>query len=238
MASGRWGAAILRAMPVLCHHRFAPGVSCAVWEGTETADELAAGLPAPWRALQPASPERQRETLGARRALLSLDAALATRTLGRDGYGKPYFTGEPPRPFSLSHSHGHAAALLADVPCGVDLQRRDEKIARLRSKFERADERAFVGAHADEVAALHVLWGAKESLYKLWGRRGIDWTADMIVAPFATAGIGGGDFAGEVRKGGEVVAAQLAWRWVGAYCLVGAWRVPRSADRRTAPAAN
>ena len=225
-------------MPVLRDDRFAPDVHCVVWESTETAGALAAALPPGWRDVAPARPARQRETLGARRALLHAEPTLAARTLGKDAFGKPYLLGEPPRHFSLSHSHGHAAALLADVPCGVDLQRRDEKIVRLRTKFERADERAFVRAQPDEAAALHVLWGAKESLYKLWGRRGIDWTADMIVAPFGTEGTDGGDFTGEVRKDGQVVAARLAWRWVGAYCLVAAWRVLRSADRRTPPAGN
>ena len=209
-------------MPALRHETFAPRVHCVVWESTETAEALAAELPEGWRAVAPARPARQRETLGARRALLHAEPALATRALGKDAYGKPFLRGAPARHFSLSHSHGHAAALLADVPCGVDLQRRDEKITRLRTKFERDDERAFVEVQQDEVAALHVLWGAKESLYKLWGRRGIDWTADMIVAPFALDGDGGA-FGGEVRRGREVVTARLAWRWVGAYCLVGAW---------------
>ena len=212
----------MRAVPALRYDRFGPNARCAVWESTEEAEELAQALPPAWRRVAPAHPNRQRETLGARRALLSLEPELAARAIEKDAYGKPYLAGEPPRHFSLSHSHGHAAALLAGTSCGVDLQRRDEKIVRLRSKFERPDERAFVEAQPSEVDALHVLWGAKESLYKLWGRRGLHWTRDMSVSAFALRP-GGGDFTGRVSRNGITVHAELVWRWEGDFCLVAAW---------------
>ncbi len=215
----------LPPMPALQFDRYADGSRSVVWDSTESPEELSAALPAAWRGRLPPHPARRRETLGARRALLALDERLEDRQLAKDTFGKPYLLGDQTQHFSLSHSHGHAAALLADAPCGVDLQLRVEKITRLRSKFERADERAYVSAQADEVAALHILWGAKESLYKLWGRRQIDWHEHLIVGPFdASAGLG--TFGGEVRFGAERMGARLFWRWLDRFCLVVAIHEP------------
>lgn len=211
-------------MPALYHDCFGTRARYVVWASTEGVEALAEGLPPAWRQTASVHPYRQRETLGAKRALLSLAPELVRRTIGKDAHGKPQLSGEPPVYFSLSHSRGHAAALIAERACGVDLQLRDEKILRLRRKFERPDERDFVRSHASEIDGLHVLWGAKESLYKLWGLRGLDWTRDMTVRAPRRATRDGGTFRGEVRHAGALVTAELAWRWAGDYCLVGAWR--------------
>ena len=210
-------------MPELRRDRFdVPGgrdAAVSVWRGDDRGDGLLGELPAAWRGGLPPHPVRRAETLAARRALLALRPDAAGERLRKDRYGKPHLPDGDH--LSLTHSHGHAAALVAPAPCGVDLQLRVARITRLRAKFERTDERAFVAAAADEVAALHVLWGAKESLYKLWGRRGVDWHADLVVCPFAHSPTGG-TFAAEVRKGGRVIAAAVRYWWVGEFCLVAA----------------
>ena len=208
-------------VPALLSERFAADARASVWACTESPDALGEALPPAWRHPQPPHEARRRETLGARRALLELDPSLAALTLCRDPAGKPSLRERPDLHCSLSHSHGHAAALLSRRACGVDLQLRVPKILGLRSKFERADERAFVEAADDEVAALHVVFGAKEALYKLWGARGIDWRDHLVVHPFAPhSPTRAGATTGEVRRGGHALLADLYWRWVGDFCLV------------------
>ena len=218
----------LRRVPALRFERFAPEVRAVVWAARESTDELAAALPEHWRRGLPRHPSRARETLSARRALLALLPEAAPATLTRDRYGRPRLPDLPGVFFSLSHSHGHAAALVARSPCGVDLQRRVEKITRLRSKFERPDERASVARAADEAGALHVLWGAKESLFKLWSRREVDWHEHLVVRAFDYVP-GGGSFLAEVRKTDPPIPARAWWRWLDEFCLVGAVDVGGSA---------
>lgn len=219
-------------MPELRRERFdVPGggdAAVSVWRGDPRGDRLLGELPPAWRDGLPAGPQRRAETLAARRALLALRPDAAAARLVKDRFGKPHLPDGAH--LSLTHSHGHAAALVAAVACGVDLQLRVSKILQLRSKFERPDERAFVAAADDEAGALHVLWGAKEALYKLWGRRGIDWHADLVVRPFEHVAHGG-TFAAEVRKGGRVIRAQMRYGWVGEFCLVTAVEVPRGPTR-------
>jgi len=168
-------------MPALRFERFAPDVRAVVWEGEESPEALLSALPEAWRGRLPTHETRIKETLSARRALLALAPEAAAAGFEKDEYGKPHLKGEKGLHFSLTHSHGHAAAIVSKAVCGIDLQRRVDKIIRLRSKFERPDERAFIERQPDEVGALHVLWGAKESLFKLWGKRVIDWHEHLIV---------------------------------------------------------
>lgn len=208
-------------MPALRFERFAPRVRAVVWKGEESPTELLAALPKAWQGRLPTHETRIRETLSARRALLALAPEAAAAGFVKDEFGKPHLKGNQAPHFSLTHSHGHAAALVSPFACGIDLQLRVDKITTLRRKFEREDEREFIEKQPDEIGALHVLWGAKESLFKLWGRKVIDWRKHLIVHEFEYAP-GGGQFAGEVRKGDEVIPATLWFRWVGDFCLVAA----------------
>ncbi len=208
-------------MPALQFERFAPEIQAIVWEGSESPAELLDPLPEAWRGQLPHNDVRLKDTLSARRALLALAPDAARDGFEKDNFGKPHFKGLDTLEFSLSHSHGHAAALVSPQACGVDLQLRVDKILKLRRKFERPDERAFIEGQADEVGALHVLWGAKESLFKLWGKRLIDWHEHLIVYEFEH-NPKGGEFKGEVRKDGVVIRAKLWFRWIGDYCLVAA----------------
>ena len=195
----------------------------SVWRAAEPERVLAEALPPAWRTGLPRHPDRRRETLAARRCLLALVPGAADTRVVREPTGRPRLEGRPDLHFSLTHSHGHAAALVAERPCGVDLQRRVEKITRLRGKFERDDERRGVEAADDPTGALHVLWGAKESLFKLWSRRVIDWHEHLVVDAFDYRAAGGG-LRGEVRKTAPALRAAGFYRWVGAddaLCLVG-----------------
>lgn len=75
--------------------------------------------------------------------------------------GKPYFTVSPLQ-FSLSHSGNLAAALIADSPCGVDIE-------QIRPVSDKLLQRCM---HPDEIAAgmdFFEAWTKKECLAKLDG---------------------------------------------------------------------
>ena len=75
--------------------------------------------------------------------------------------GKPYFTAHPLH-FSLSHSGNLAAVLIADSPCGVDIE-------QIRPVSDKLLQRCM---HPDEIAAgmdFFEAWTKKECLAKLDG---------------------------------------------------------------------
>ena len=75
--------------------------------------------------------------------------------------GKPYFM-DSPLHFSLSHSGEYAAALIADIPCGVDVEERRPVSEKLILRCIHPDERA-AGMDFFEV------WTKKECIAKLDG---------------------------------------------------------------------
>ncbi len=122
-------------------------------------------------------PKRQTEWLGGRLALKKLLCAYAGGALtdytilAPGGVGKPSVTqGENavPIPFSLTHSNGFAAAVLAPQACsiGIDLEKIAPRIKAWSADFFHPSELA-AGEPSDDF--LTQLWTQKEALVKLLG---------------------------------------------------------------------
>ncbi len=75
---------------------------------------------------------------------------------------------------SISHSYGLAVAMASDVPCGVDIQKIDAALDRVRDYFIGSGEDELVDGIPDSLYAprekLGLLWSAKEALKKQVGR--------------------------------------------------------------------
>ena len=66
---------------------------------------------------------------------------------------------------------------------------------------------------------LHVYWGAKESLYKAYGRRLLDFREHIAITPFAFKA-SGGEIYGRIRKDQFAANYQLQYELMGNYILV------------------
>lgn len=117
----------------------------------------------------------------------------------KDGYGKPYLLNSG-KHISISHSHGLCAAMTAPVPCGIDVQKIVGKIERLAPRFLSETEMAGI-ENSLKLLHLHLFWGAKESLYKAYGRKELDFREHIPIAPF-TPNPAGGTCSGRVFKDG------------------------------------
>ena len=103
--------------------------------------------------------------------------------LRNEATGRPFLTGLAPPAVSLSHSGAWVAALLAPpgTALGIDVELVRDKARRIARKFLNESELAALESitlaeTAPETASteLHsLLWSAKETLYKLAGRRGL-----------------------------------------------------------------
>ena len=90
--------------------------------------------------------------------------------LEEDERGKPYLLRSELH-VSLSHSGGYAAAAVADVPLGLDLQSLREISLRVQERLYSREEIAWIGlAEGDERQKRAVrLWTMKEACGKLFG---------------------------------------------------------------------
>ena len=136
--------------------------------------------------LAPLKNKRRLEWLAGRWLLHRLTGAVQRIPLAKDAFSKPFFLDQPDLHCSLSHSHGVVGALLADLNCGCDVQVLVEKMTRLAPKFLSKSETEFVGQHGMDVQfdLLHIFWTAKESMYKAYGLKELDFRKNMNLAPF------------------------------------------------------
>ena len=145
-----------------------------VWKITETEEELRASLSHPEyfeakiRNLKPGS-RRLMEILSVRRALKELMYG-EEKPIVYDRYGKPSID-EPDAPYiSFSHTKQYVAVITSDVPVGIDIERRGDRVQRVVPQFLTPDEVTVLSLTPDIDLAFHLAWSGKESAFKVLGQ--------------------------------------------------------------------
>ncbi|TXF87066.1 4'-phosphopantetheinyl transferase superfamily protein [Neolewinella aurantiaca] len=170
-------------MPVLLHEDFhAPG-EYGLWHITETEEWLRNNVElseAETVAIGQIKGEgRRREFLAARILLHHMSGRARRGELFKDESGKPHLR-DSLFHVSISHTTDYAAAIAHPNPCGVDVQRIVPRIRRLANKFVGAGEKLQLIPEF-ELLQLHLIWSAKEAMYKAFGRRKIDFKQHLFV---------------------------------------------------------
>lgn len=172
-------------MPLTERNRRGEQITYGIWQIEEPSSYFEARLDLSESELEQISTLKGRRKLEwlASRWLLHIIADHDQRVeLKKDLYGRPFMAGLD-RHISISHTHGFTTAILADRPTGIDIQVRVEKIYRIDHKFLSTEELSNVNPLRRQ-EFLHVYWGAKECLYKAYGRRQLDFKRDLVIHPF------------------------------------------------------
>lgn len=87
-----------------------------------------------------------------------------------DDFGKPHLNGG--NFISITHSFEFAAIIFSkNSAVGIDIEKQREKILKIAHKFTPIEEYKTI-ANADAlISKLTIVWGAKESLYKIYGKK-------------------------------------------------------------------
>jgi 4'-phosphopantetheinyl transferase len=103
--------------------------------------------------------------------------------LHKDAFNKPsLLINNKPYAISITHSHEYAAVMISrSHAVALDLERIDERIMRVAHKFVRADEEY---AAANPVVCNTIIWSAKETLYKYYGKKELDFKLHLHLEPF------------------------------------------------------
>lgn len=96
-------------------------------------------------------------------------------------YGKPYLIDG--KHISITHSFEFTAIVISDATVGIDIEKQRDKITRIAPKFI-GFEQEFIKTLDNPVKELTVIWGAKESMYKLYGHKGLGFKAHCQVDSF------------------------------------------------------
>lgn len=126
---------------------------------------------------------RRLEWLSSRWLLHKITGAPQRLPLAKNAFSKPFFLDQPDLYCSLSHSQGVVGALVAAQNCGCDIQVLVEKMPRLAPKFLGEAEFDFVAGFSESVRfeLYHLYWTAKESLYKTYGLKALDFRKHIFV---------------------------------------------------------
>lgn len=91
--------------------------------------------------------------------------------------GAPIILNSPYKYISVSHSRTHVAIALSHTPCGVDIESLDRDFSKVASRYLCHEERAL----CHEEWWLAAVWCAKETLYKVAQRKGVDLLSGLRV---------------------------------------------------------
>ncbi|MBK8518470.1 MAG: hypothetical protein IPL55_19945 [Saprospiraceae bacterium] len=116
----------------------------------------------------------------------------------KDQYGKPFIHGSDEF-ISISHTFNYTAVIVSRKVCGIDLQVIVPKIIPIGVRFINSIELSFI-PDDNKLSYYHVIWGAKEAMYKCYGKRELDFRTHIRVGNFIFDK-DGFEFEGEVKKG-------------------------------------
>jgi len=86
---------------------------------------------------------------------------------------------------SITHSYNFTAIIVSDaVEVGIDIEMQRDKILRIASRFTPLKEYRTLANDDAVIRKLTIVWGAKESLYKIYGVKGLSFLQHINVTDF------------------------------------------------------
>ena len=108
------------------------------------------------------------------------EAGYTDEDLYYNGNGKPHL--KDGKHISITHSFTFSAIIISDDEVGIDIEKNREKIKIIAHKFVGAEQNYLTEKNL--VQQLTVLWGAKESLYKIYLYGGLSFKKDIPIDAF------------------------------------------------------
>ncbi|MBL4605644.1 MAG: 4'-phosphopantetheinyl transferase superfamily protein [Flavobacteriaceae bacterium] len=103
-----------------------------------------------------------------------------------DEFGKPHL--KDGNFISITHSFTFSAIVISrKTPVGIDIEMQRDKIVKIAHKFTPFEEYKTIANHDALVSKLTIVWGAKESLYKIYGKKKLLFLHHIYIEDFAFA---------------------------------------------------
>jgi 4'-phosphopantetheinyl transferase len=171
-------------MPLLKTINFNPTTEILVWNITESLAELSTEVTL--NAINQKRHNRMKSELH-QRAFLSVRKLLQLKgytdfDLEYDQFGKPHL--KDGKYISISHSHEYATIIISDEITGIDIELQREKIIKIAPKFAENELDLLAKENQDYIRKLTVIWGVKESIFKIRNEAGISFKDHIYVQPF------------------------------------------------------
>jgi 4'-phosphopantetheinyl transferase len=153
-----------------------------VWKITEDAETLNKYL-FNLTDEQTTSPKHSLHWLASRAAITTYFGLDALVEIKKDNYNKPsmLINGEKYH-LSVTHSSNYAAVMFSKFKnVALDLEKVDERIGRVAHKFINSAEEEMLQQTSNLIHDQTLIWSAKETLYKFYGQKELDFKKHMTI---------------------------------------------------------
>lgn len=156
-----------------------------IWKIEETIDELKEGISLTEsnqnRLASMKSDIHQKGFLSIRHLLK--EVGLTDLDLIYDEHGKPNLTNG--RFISITHSFGFTGIIFSyESEVGIDIEKQRDKILKIAHKFTPIEEYKTIANHDALISKLTIVWGGKESLYKIYGKKKLRFLENIYIHDF------------------------------------------------------
>ncbi|MGV6845924.1 MAG: 4'-phosphopantetheinyl transferase family protein [Lutibacter sp.] len=108
-------------------------------------------------------------------------ANLSDNDLYYNDLGKPFLNNE--KHISITHSFEFSAIIISDDLVGIDIEKNRDKILKIKHRFIKFDSQ-LISEKDNSIALYTTIWGAKESLFKIYPFGGLTFKDDIFIEPF------------------------------------------------------
>lgn len=157
-------------------------IELAIWKTAEVSSYFSKKLEiheSEKSILDTLSQRKRKEWLSSRYLLHLMSGRIIRGEFTKDIHGKPHLE-DSDYHISISHSADLVSVIASRLLVGIDIQYFVSKIHRIKHKFVNENETQYI-PEEKSIEALHIIWGAKESLYKAYGKRGLDFKKNILL---------------------------------------------------------
>ncbi|TMM59330.1 4'-phosphopantetheinyl transferase superfamily protein [Maribacter algarum] len=173
-------------MPLYNSLKVGPSIKVYIWKIEESENELAEGIEL--------TPHCQNRMYGMksemhRRGFLSIrhlmaEAGYVDKDLYYDEVGKPHL--KDGNHISITHSNQFTGIIVSETDeVGIDIEMQRDKILRIAHKFTPIEEYRTIANSEALVRKLTIVWGCKESLYKIYAEKGLSFINHIDIKDFS-----------------------------------------------------
>jgi 4'-phosphopantetheinyl transferase len=164
-------------MPLLLEKTIQDAKKIGVWEITEPLDFFISQIQTD--ISDELSEKRKMEKAVSAFLLNRLFGSSIDEFMYKDEFGKPKIKNQLAK-LSFSHSQNMIACIIdfKGEEVGIDIERKRESLSKIAHKFINESD---CTPEKDELLNQHLIWGVKEVLYKVYGRKKLDFKKDLHV---------------------------------------------------------
>lgn len=171
-------------MPLFLNKILTEEIHFMVWKLTETTEELMALVNLDENDIETLSnithDVKKKEYLAGKNAIMQMCILEKIRFEGieKDENGKPFLKNQPYE-MSLTHTQDFIGVVFSKTkPVGIDIEKPRNQIFKVLNRLCVASELNWV---SDDLEKATILWSAKEALYKLYGKRKVDFKENLLL---------------------------------------------------------